>query len=52
MKKIKDSIRNKELLALVITIVLYFLIRVLLLFVGAKFSGTREDELLHCVISN
>ena len=47
MKKIKDSIRNKELLALVITIVLYFLIRVVLLFVGAKFSETREDELLH-----
>ena len=47
MKKIKDSIRNKELLALMITIVLFFLIRVVLLIVGTKFSETREDELLH-----
>ena len=47
MKKIKDSIRNKELLALVLIVVLFFLIRIVLLFIGAKLSETREDELLH-----
>ena len=46
MKKAKDSIRNKEIIALILIIVLFFLIRFALLYIGARLSETRENELI------
>ncbi len=44
MKKISDSIRNKGLLTLSLIILLFFLIRFALIFIGTKLGETRENE--------
>ena len=46
MKKIKQSMRYKELIALVLIVLIYFLFRAVLSFVGAKLNETRETELI------
>ena len=44
MKKIRASIRNKELLTLALIILLFFLIRFALIMLGTKLGETRENE--------
>ena len=44
MKKISESIRNKGLLTLSLIILLFFLIRFALIFIGTKLGETRENE--------
>ncbi len=50
-EKEKDSIRNKEIWALVLIVLLFILIRFALLYIGAKLSETRENELLQLKMS-
>ncbi len=51
MKKIKDSIRNKELLAFLFIILIFILLRVALLFISTKLSEARETELMDMKMS-
>ena len=44
MKKIRESIRNKEILTLTLIVLLFFLIRFALVFIGTKLGETRENE--------
>lgn len=46
MKKEKDAIRNKEIWALVLIVLLFILIRFALLYIGAWLGETRENELI------
>ncbi len=51
MKEKKDSIRNKEIWALVLIILLFILIRAALLYIGAWLGETRENELIQLKLS-
>ena len=42
--KIKKSMRNKELLTLGLILLLFFVIRFALVFIGTKLGETRENE--------
>ena len=49
--KEKDSIRNKEIWALILIILIFILIRFALLYIGAKLGETRENELIQLKMS-
>ncbi len=51
MKKEKTSIRNKEIITLVLIILIFILIRFALLYIGARLGETRENELIQLKMS-
>ncbi len=46
MDTIKKTIRRKELLSLLVIVLLFFLLRAVLTYIGSRVSETREAERL------